>query len=149
MMPNLLQYPVTMFGALRAGMTVVNVNPLYTARELQHQLEDSGAKVIVVLENFAHTLQEVLDKTAVKYVITTRIGDLLSFPTGMIANLAVKYLKGLVPAWDIPGRWISRAPSPAASHPAGECRNHLRRHRLPAVHRRHHRGSKGRRPHAR
>jgi long-chain acyl-CoA synthetase len=102
MMPNLLQYPVTMFGALRAGMTVVNVNPLYTARELQHQLEDSGAKVIVVLENFAHTLQEVLGKTAIKHVITTRIGDLLSFPTGLVANLAVKYLKGLVPAWDIP-----------------------------------------------
>ena len=80
MMPNLLQYPVTLFGALRAGMTVVNVNPLYTARELQHQLADSGARAIVVLENFAHTLQEVLDRTAVSHVLTTRVGDLLSFP---------------------------------------------------------------------
>jgi long-chain acyl-CoA synthetase len=103
MMPNLLQYPVAMFGVLRAGMTVVNVNPLYTARELQHQLEDSGAKAIVVLENFAHTLQGVLHKTPIKHVVATRIGDLLSFPTGIVANLVVKYVKGLVPAWDIPG----------------------------------------------
>jgi long-chain acyl-CoA synthetase len=103
MMPNLLQYPVAMFGALRAGVTVVNVNPLYTARELQHQLEDSGAKVIVVLENFAHTLQGVLHKTPIEHVVTTRVGDLLSFPTGTVANLVVKYVKGMVPAWDIPG----------------------------------------------
>ena len=102
MMPNVLQYPVAMFGALRAGMTVVNVNPLYTARELQHQLEDSGAKVIVVLENFARTLEEVLDRTAVTHVISTRIGDLLAFPTGVIANLMVKYVKRMVPAWNIP-----------------------------------------------
>ena len=102
MMPNLLQYPVAMFGALRAGMTVVNVNPLYTARELQHQLQDSGAKVIVVLENFAHTLQEVLDRTAVRHVVSTRIGDMLSFPSGLVVNLAAKYLKGMVPSWHIP-----------------------------------------------
>ncbi|HUJ85575.1 MAG TPA: AMP-binding protein [Burkholderiales bacterium] len=102
MMPNLLQYPVTMFGALRAGMTVVNVNPLYTPRELQHQLEDSGAKVIVVLENFAHTVQEVLERTRVPHVVVTRIGDLLSFPMGLAANLAVKYLKRMVPDWKIP-----------------------------------------------
>jgi len=103
MMPNLLQYPVTMFGALRAGMTVVNVNPLYTPRELQHQLEDSGAKVIVVLENFARTVQEALERTPVPHVVVTRIGDLLSFPTGLVANLAVKYLKRMVPDWRIPG----------------------------------------------
>ena len=102
MMPNLLQYPVALFGALRAGMTVVNVNPLYTARELQHQLEDSGAKVIVVLENFARTLEEVLDRTAVTHVISTRIGDLLTFPSGVIANLVVKYVKRMVPTWNIP-----------------------------------------------
>ena len=102
MMPNLLQYPVTMFGALRAGMTVVNVNPLYTPRELQHQLEDSGAKVIVVLENFARTVQEVLERTPVPHVVVTRVGDLLSFPMGLVANLAVKYLKRLVPDWRIP-----------------------------------------------
>ena len=103
MMPNLLQYPVAVFGALRAGMTVVNVNPLYTPRELAHQLEDSGAKVIVVLENFAHTLQEVLPKVHVSTVVTTRIGDMLSFPKSLLINLAVKYLKKMVPAWNIPG----------------------------------------------
>jgi long-chain acyl-CoA synthetase len=102
MMPNLLQYPVTMFGALRAGMTVVNVNPLYTPRELQHQLADSGAKVIVVLENFARTVQEALERTPVPHVVVTRVGDLLSFPMGMVANLAVKYLKRMVPDWRIP-----------------------------------------------
>ncbi|HTS52342.1 MAG TPA: AMP-binding protein [Burkholderiales bacterium] len=101
MMPNLLQYPVAMFGALRVGMTVVNVNPLYTARELRHQLQDSGAKLIVVLENFAHTVEEALGKNPGIHVVTTRIGDLLEFPAGLIANLAVKYLKRLVPAWEI------------------------------------------------
>ncbi len=102
MMPNLLQYPVTLFGALRSGMTVVNINPLYTPRELQHQLEDSGAKAIVVLENFAHTVQRALEKTPVPHVVVTRIGDLLSFPMGLAANLAVKYLKRMVPDWNIP-----------------------------------------------
>jgi len=102
MMPNLLQYPVAMFGALRVGMTVVNVNPLYTPRELQHQLDDSGAKLIVVLENFAHTVQEVLPRTPVTHVVTTRIGDLLSFPMGLVANVVTKYLKRLVPDWNIP-----------------------------------------------
>jgi long-chain acyl-CoA synthetase len=102
MMPNLLQYPVAMFGALRAGMVVVNVNPLYTARELRHQLDDSGAKLIVVLENFAHTLEEVLGRSSAMKVVTTRIGDLLSFPMGVVANLANKYLKRLVPEWNIP-----------------------------------------------
>jgi long-chain acyl-CoA synthetase len=102
MMPNLLQYPVAMFGALRAGMTVVNVNPLYTPRELQHQLTDSGAKVIVVLENFASVLQQVLDRTPIEHVLTTRIGDLLSFPMSTITNLVVKYVKGMVPDFNIP-----------------------------------------------
>lgn len=103
MMPNLLQYPVALFGALRAGLTVVNVNPLYTARELEHQLKDSGATVIVILENFAATLEKVLARTAVKTVITTRIGDLLGFPKSLVVNLVVKYVKRMVPAWHIPG----------------------------------------------
>jgi long-chain acyl-CoA synthetase len=102
MMPNLLQYPVTMFGTLRAGLTVVNVNPLYTARELEHELKDSGAKAIVVLENFAHTVQQVLADTRVEHVITTRVGDLLSLPKALITNFVAKYVKGMVPDWVIP-----------------------------------------------
>jgi len=103
MLPNLLQYPVALFGTLRAGLTVVNVNPLYTARELEHQLHDSGATVIVVLENFAHTLQEVLPKTQVKSVITTQIGDMFPAVKALLTNLVVKHVKKMVPSWDIPG----------------------------------------------
>ena len=103
MMPNLLQYPIAVFGALRAGMTIVNVNPLYTPRELEHQLKDSGAKVIVVLENFAHTLQEVLPKVDITTVVTTRIGDMLPFPKSLLINMVVKYVKKMVPDWRIPG----------------------------------------------
>lgn len=102
MLPNLLQYPVALFGALRAGVTVVNVNPMYTPRELEHQLKDSGASSIVVLENFAHTLQDVVGKTAVKNVITTQIGDLFPQPKALLTNLVVKYVKKMVPAWDLP-----------------------------------------------
>ncbi len=103
MLPNLLQYPVALFGALRAGYTVVNVNPQYTARELTHQLTDSGAEVIVVLENFAHTLQEVLEKNkALKLtVITTEVGDLLPLLKEIITNAVVKYVKKMVPEWHI------------------------------------------------
>lgn len=103
MLPNLLQYPVAFFGALRAGLVVVNVNPLYTAHELEHQLRDSGATAILVLENFAHTLEQVLAKTAIRHVITTRIGDLFSRPRRLLVNLTVKYLKRMVPAWSLPG----------------------------------------------
>jgi long-chain acyl-CoA synthetase len=103
MMPNLLQYPVALFGVLRAGLVVVNVNPLYTARELEHQLCDSGATAIVVVENFCATLQQVLDKTPVKHVITTQVGDLLPWPKRTLTNLAVKRVKKLVPAWRIDG----------------------------------------------
>ncbi len=103
MMPNVLQYPVALFGVLRAGLVVVNVNPLYTPRELEHQLRDSGATVIVILENFAHTLQEVLEKTPVKTVITTQLGDLFPFPKRPLVNFVVKRVKKLVPAWNIPG----------------------------------------------
>jgi long-chain acyl-CoA synthetase len=103
MAPNLLQYPVTLFGILRAGMTVVNVNPLYTARELEHQLKDSGAKAIVIVENFASVLQQVVAKTAVRHVVTTELGDLLPVPKRWIVNLVVKRVKKMVPAWHIDG----------------------------------------------
>lgn len=103
MMPNLLQNPVAIFGALRAGCTVVNTNPLYTARELRHQLADSGARAIIIVENFAGTLQKVLEETAVETVITTRIGDLLGFPKAGIVNFVVKHVKKMVPPWDISG----------------------------------------------
>ena len=109
MMPNLLQYPVALFGVLRAGMTVVNVNPMYTPRELEHQLNDSGATVIVVLENFAHTLQEVAARTQVKTVITTEVGDLFPQPRGLITNLVVKYVKKMVPRWHIANTVTFRA----------------------------------------
>ena len=101
MSPNLLQYPVALFGILRAGMTVVNVNPLYTSRELEHQLKDSGAKAIVVVENFARTLEEVLGKTSVKHVISTQIGDLLPAPKRWLLNFVVKTVKKMVPRWRI------------------------------------------------
>ncbi len=103
MLPNLLQYPVVLFGILRAGMTVVNVNPLYTARELEQQLKDSGAKTIVVLENFAETLQKTLRKTEVEHVVTTQIGDMLSAPKRWAVNFVVKRVKGMVPRWHIGG----------------------------------------------
>jgi long-chain acyl-CoA synthetase len=102
MLPNLLQYPVALFGILRAGLTVVNTNPMYTPRELEHQLKDSGATAIVVLENFAHTLQEVIGRTAVKSVITTQIGDLFPAFKRFFTNVAVKHVKKMVPAWQLP-----------------------------------------------
>ena len=103
MLPNLLQYPVALFGALRAGLVVVNVNPLYTARELRHQLADSGAVAIVVLENFAHTLQEAIADTAVRHVVTTRIGDLFPPLKRCLVNFVVKHVKRMVPPWRLPG----------------------------------------------
>ncbi|MDO9050238.1 MAG: AMP-binding protein [Methylotenera sp.] len=102
MLPNLLQYPVALFGALRAGMVVVNVNPLYTPRELQHQLADSGATAIVVLENFAHTLQQSLEKTAVRHIITTQVGDLFPPLKKCLVNLVIKWIKRMVPRWNLP-----------------------------------------------
>jgi long-chain acyl-CoA synthetase len=103
MMPNCLQYPVALFGALRAGFVVVNCNPLYTPRELEHQLNDSGAEAIVILENFCKTLQAVIDKTQVRKVVTTQLGDLLGFPKSLITNYVVKRVKKMVPEWTIPG----------------------------------------------
>ncbi|PEH52150.1 long-chain-fatty-acid--CoA ligase FadD [Yersinia kristensenii] len=102
MMPNLLQYPIALFGILRAGMVVVNVNPLYTPRELEHQLNDSGATAIVIVSNFAHTLEKVVFKTQVKHVILTRMGDQLSTAKGTLVNFVVKYIKRLVPKYYLP-----------------------------------------------
>ena len=103
MMPNILQYPVVVFGILRAGCVVVNCNPLYTPRELEHQLKDSGAKAIVIVENFASTLEAVIGKTDVKQVITTQLGDLLGFIKGTLVNYMVKHKKKMVPPWNLPG----------------------------------------------
>ncbi len=102
MMPNCLQYPVAMFGILRAGCTVVNVNPLYTARELEHQLKDSGAEGIVILENFGHTLQQVLRNTPVKHIVVTSLGESLGLK-GLIVNLVVRHVKKMVPPYELPG----------------------------------------------
>lgn len=103
MMPNVLQYPVGIAGALCAGFVVVNVNPLYTPRELKHQLIDSGAKAILIVENFAHTLEQVIGDTEIKTVITTQLGDMLGFPKSALVNFVVKTVKKMVPAWNIPG----------------------------------------------
>lgn len=102
MLLNTLQYPVALFGALRAGCTVVNTNPLYTPRELEHQLNDSGAEVVVILENFAHVLEEVLERTPVRHVIVTSIGEMLGFPKGQIVDYVVRHKRKAVPAWNIP-----------------------------------------------
>ncbi|MBB1089278.1 long-chain fatty acid--CoA ligase [Lysobacter sp. SG-8] len=103
MLPNCLQYPIATFGVLRAGLTVVNTNPMYTARELKHQLVDSGASVVLVLDNFGHTVQEVIGDTQVRQVITTGLGDLLGFPKGRLVNFVLKYIKKMVPEYRIPG----------------------------------------------
>ena len=109
MSPNLLQYPVALFGILRAGMTVVNVNPLYTPRELEHQLKDSGAKAMVIVENFANTLQQVIQKTQLEHVITTQLGDMLPLPKRWIVNFVVKRVKKMVPDWHLDGAIELRA----------------------------------------
>ena len=107
MMPNVLQYPVALVGALRAGLVVVNTNPLYTARELRHQLADSGARAIVVLENFGHVLEECIGDTEVEHVVVTGLGDMLGFPKSALANFVVRHVKKLVPRFRIGGavRW--------------------------------------------
>ena len=102
MMPNILQYPVCLFGILRAGCTVVNTNPLYTPRELEHQLTDSGAEMLVVVENFAHTAQEVVGKTAVRQVIVTSIGEMLGLK-GLLVDFVLRHVKKLIPPWSLPG----------------------------------------------
>jgi long-chain acyl-CoA synthetase len=103
MMPNVLQYPVAVAAVLRAGFIAVNVNPLYTARELEHQLNDSGAEAIIILENFATTLQRVMGHTGIKHVVVASMGDLLGFPKGLIVNFVVRTMRKMVPAWSLPG----------------------------------------------
>jgi long-chain acyl-CoA synthetase len=103
MLPNVLQYPVALYGTLRAGLTAVNTNPLYTPRELEHQLRDSGAKCIVILANFAHVLEQVIGRTAVEHVIVTELGDLLSLPKRHLVNFVVRRVRKLVPAFRLPG----------------------------------------------
>ena len=103
MMPNILQYPVALFGALRAGLIVVNTNPMYTARELRHQLVDSGARAIVVVENFASVLESVRDEVPLEHIITTGVGDLLDFPKSFIVNFVLRHVKKTIPAWSLPG----------------------------------------------
>ncbi len=102
MLPNVFQYPIALLGALRAGMTVVNTNPLYTARELEHQLKDSGAKAIVILENFAHVLEQVIDHTALEHVLVTAVGDCLDWPKSMIVNIVVRHVRKQVKPWNLP-----------------------------------------------
>jgi long-chain acyl-CoA synthetase len=102
MLPNTLQYPIALFGALRAGLTVVNTNPLYTAPELEHQLADSGASGMLVLENFAHVVEKVLPRTNLKRVLVTAVGDFLGFPKSLIVNSVVRHLRKQVPSWNIP-----------------------------------------------
>jgi long-chain acyl-CoA synthetase len=103
MLPNILQYPVAIAAAFRAGLTIVNTNPLYTPRELEHQLKDSGARAILILENFAHTLQQVIHATGVETVIVTGVGDLLGFPKSMLVNFALRHVKKQVPEYALPG----------------------------------------------
>jgi long-chain acyl-CoA synthetase len=103
MLPNILQYPVAIAGAFRAGLTVVNTNPLYTPRELEHQLKDSGAKAILILENFATTLEQVIDETGVETVIVTGIGDLFRFPKSVLVNFVLRHVKKQVPEYSLPG----------------------------------------------
>jgi long-chain acyl-CoA synthetase len=103
MMPNVLQYPVALAGALRAGYVVVNVNPLYTPRELEHQMKDSGAEAIVILENFATTLEQVIARTSLRHVVVTALGDLLGFPKSAVVNFAVRRVKHMVPRYSLPG----------------------------------------------
>ena len=121
MMPNCLQQPIATFGVLRAGLTVVNVNPLYTARELKHQLVDSGASTIVVIDNFGHTLAEIIDETQVKHVVTTALGDMLGGLKGALVNFVVKHVKKMVPAYRVDGAIRFRdALSMGALNPAPE-----------------------------
>ena len=101
MLPNVLQYPVALFGTLRAGCIVVNVNPMYSPRELEHQLNDSGAVVIIILENFAHTLEKVIDKVRLDQVIITSLGDLFPFPKSKVINFMVSKVKRMVPKWHL------------------------------------------------
>ena len=102
MMPNILQYPIVLFGALKAGLIIVNTNPLYTPREMQHQFNDAQVKAIVILSNFAHNLEKIIANTNIQHVITTELGDMLGFPKKTLVNAAVKYIKRMVPKFNLP-----------------------------------------------
>ncbi len=118
MMPNVLQNPISIFATLRAGYTVVNTNPLYTGRELKHQLVDSGAKAIIVMENFCHTLEDVIADTPIEHIVTTQLGDILKFPKSLIVNFVVKRVKKMVPAFSLPsGVPFKQALARGASQP--------------------------------
>ena len=148
MMPNILQYPIALFGALRAGMVVVNTNPLYTARELEHQLKDSGAKAIVIVENFAHVLQQVLPHTYLKKVLVTGVGDLLGFPRGMIVNFVLRHVRKQVPTWNMPGTLTFKSALGRRTRTQARARRgRARGYRIPAIHRRHDRRRQGRDSH--
>lgn len=116
MLPNVLQYPVALIGLFRAGLVAVNVNPLYTARELRHQLTDSGAKCIIILENFAGTLEEVIAETHVEHIVTTQIGDLLGWPKSAITNFVLKRIKKSVPSFSLPAHRLHAALRIGAKH---------------------------------
>jgi long-chain acyl-CoA synthetase len=109
MLPNVLQYPVAMFGALRAGLVVVNTNPLYTPPELEHQLNDSGANAILVLENFASTVQAVAARTQLRKILVTGVGDMLGFPRGLLVNFVLRHVQRRIPAWSLPSAQNFRA----------------------------------------
>ena len=115
MMPNILQNPIAIFAVLRAGFTVVNTNPLYTPRELRHQLRDSGAKAILVVDNFAHTLEQVVDETPIQHIVTTGLGDMLGFPKSALVNFVVKRVKKMVPRYNLPNAVDFRAALNAGS----------------------------------
>jgi long-chain acyl-CoA synthetase len=116
-MPNNLQYPIVLFGALRAGVVVVNTNPLYTPREMEHQFKDSGAKAIVILANFASKLQEVLPKTDIKHVVISELGDFFPTPKRVITNLVVKYVKKMVPPYNLKSTSLNEALALGAKKP--------------------------------
>lgn len=118
MMPNLLQYPVALFGALRAGCVVVACNPLYTPRELEYQLKDSGAEAIVIVENFASTLQQVIERTAIRHVVVTPLGEMLGPVKGRLVNFALRHIRKMVPAWSLPG-FVSLSAALAAGRKHG------------------------------
>ena len=140
MMPNVLQYPIAIAAILRAGYTVVNVNPLYTPRELEHQLTDSGSEAIIVLENFANTLQQVLAKTPVKHIVVASMGEMLGGAKGMLVNFVVRNVKKMVPEYSLPNAVrFKDALSQGETMTFTPVEATQRRRRLPAVHRRHHR----------
>ena len=149
MLPNTLQYVIAMFGALRAGLVVVNTNPLYTAPELEHQLEDCGATAILVLENFAHVVEKVVPRTSVRLVLVTAVGDFLSFPKSWIVNYVIRHVRKQVPRWRIPGAIHFRSAVLAGNRLPAARRRRSGRSRLSAIHRRNDRRREGSDAHTR